>query len=135
MIINISVHISKDVCYTRVTHIAVILAADGVSVAGGSATDTDDGDRGAREADERIHVLNYDAQGPEDRRDCLAAGLVDGLAALDRARRAGLGRDGGGGGKDCEGREGGELGEHDDEEAKRLRMLRCENDLVSVRWD
>lgn len=79
---------------------------------------TDAGDRGAPETDERVHILNDDAEAGEDRRNGRAVRALGGRAALERpggAPRGGraLGR-GGGGGKDCEGGDGEEFCEHDE---------------------
>ena len=87
------------------------------------AADTDDGDRGAGQADERIDVLDDDADRLEDRGGGGVARLLDGVTALDGAGAARLGERGGGDGKDCGGGE--ELGEH---------VGRASSELVSVRW-
>ena len=80
------------------------------------AADTDDGDRGAGQADERVNVMDDDADGLEDAGRGGVARLLDGVAALDGTRAAGARgravRRGGGDGKDCKGGDGGELGEH-----------------------
>ena len=80
------------------------------------AADTDDGDRGAGQPDQRIDVLDDDADGGEDRSRGGVASLLDGLAALNGARAARRWRrrvgGGGGDGKDCQGGDDGELGEH-----------------------
>lgn len=48
------------------TYEAVVLAADGAGIASGAATDADDADGRAGEADERIDVLNDDADAVQD---------------------------------------------------------------------
>ena len=50
----------------RCTHIAVVLAAHSVGVAGARASDTDGGDGGAGEADEDSRVLKDDAKPSDD---------------------------------------------------------------------
>ena len=85
------------------------VAAHGLLVALRTAGEVLDDGR-ARKADERVDVLNDDADAREDRRRGGVAGLLDGVAALERTRAAGLGERGGGGGEDCGCGE--ELGEH-----------------------
>ena len=56
--------------------------------------------------------MNDDPDGCEDGRSSWTVCLLDRLAALDRPGAARLGERGGGDGKDCEGGDSGELGEH-----------------------
>ena len=69
-------------------------------------TDANDGDGGARQPDECVHVLDDDAEASENLRDRRVARRAGRLAALDGASRAcarGLAAGhGGGGGKDGE---------------------------------
>ena len=55
-------------CRYYVTHVAVVVAAHRVSRAGVAASDADDVDRGAGQPDERVHVLNDDAEEAQDGR-------------------------------------------------------------------
>ena len=81
---------------------------------GVGAANVDDGDRGAGDPDGRGDVLDDDADGREERCCGGAVRSLDRLAALDGARgaRGAVRRRWGGGGEDCEGGEGEELGEH-----------------------
>ena len=111
---NVSMWYSCRIIQTIWTHDVVVFAAHSVGRAAVGAADADDGDGRARQPNERVHVLDDDPERREDLRRGGVARLLDGVAALDRARAARRGRVGGGGGdgKDCEGGEGGELGEH-----------------------
>ena len=54
---------------------AVVLAAHDVGRAAIAGTDTDDGDRGAGEADEDVHALDDDAEQAEEERRSRVARL------------------------------------------------------------
>jgi hypothetical protein len=64
---------------------AVVLAAEGLSVASGTRADTDDGDGGAGEADDGVHVLDDDTEEGELLSDSGRVGRAGGVAALDGA--------------------------------------------------
>lgn len=61
------------------THIAVVLAAYRVGRAGVAASDTDDVDGGASQADEDVQVLEDDTEQTEDRSHRWVAGLYNAL--------------------------------------------------------
>ena len=117
------------------TYNVVVLAADRLSGASVVAADADGGDGRALDANDGIDALDDDTEQAQERaRDgvsCLRDTVVsttkhrieafesihlrDAVAALDGSSGAGGGvrvRRGGGGGKDCEGGDGEELGEH-----------------------
>lgn len=54
---------------------AIVLAADGLSAARATATDTDDGNWGAGQSYEDIEILNDDAQEAKNRGSSSRAGL------------------------------------------------------------
>lgn len=85
---------------------AVVLAADGAGTASGAATDTDDANRGAVEADDRAEVLNNDADKTQGRRTRGGASRGGLLAALDRAGATFVASNDGGGGGGRKEREG-----------------------------
>lgn len=87
-----------------------------------AAANADHGDGRAGETDGDVEVLHHDAQGREDGCYGRASRGRDRLAALEGPGAAGpvCRRCGGGDGKDCEGGEREELGEHVGEEEEYL---------------
>ena len=77
---HVSDIVSKPVHRNQDTYVAIVLAADGGSVASVAGADTDDTDWGAVEADVAIEVGEDNAQGTEQ------AGLRGGLSLMSRDR-------------------------------------------------
>ena len=102
------------------TYHAFVAAADGAGIARIASANADDGDGGTVQTDEGVHVLDDDADGREDRCDGDTVCREDLLAALDGPGAAGVRGNvvRGGDGKDCDGGEGEELGEHGEGELR-----------------
>ena len=127
-----TVHVERVCAYVRLeangeaadgdeTTVAVVLAAHSVGRAGVAASNTDDVDGGAVQADGDVQVREDDTKQTEDRTRACRVGSRDGVAALDgagAARRSGLTAsdlEGGGGRKNGQSSESedGDAGEHD----------------------